>query len=62
MGKKTEKGRPSREEALAMLEEIRAELEALLEEEPPEDTDEHEDWEDALDDLRDEQDELEALV
>ena len=62
MEKKTGKERPSREEALARLEEIRDELEALLQEEPPEDTDEHEDWEDDLDDLRDEQDELEALI
>ena len=50
------------EELRARLAELASEMEELYRTEPEDEGEDHEEWEDALDDLRDEQDELLALL
>jgi hypothetical protein len=50
------------EELRARLAELEAEMEELYRLEPEDEDEDHEEWEDALDDLRDEQDELLARL
>ena len=50
------------EELRARLKELDSEMEELYRVEPESEDEDHEEWEDALDDLRDEQDELLARL
>ena len=52
----------SREELRSRLAELTAEMEELYRVEPESEDEDHEEWEDALDDLRDELDELTARL
>ena len=52
----------TKEELRARLAELDSEMEELCRVEPESEDEDHEEWEDALDDLRDEQDELLARL
>ncbi len=52
----------SREELRSRLAELTSEMEELYLAEPEDEDEDHEEWEDALDDLRDELDELTARL